>query len=292
MNKNYSIGVMQGRLLPKYQGRYQAHPVGMWQEEFNIAQKLNVDAIEFILDFNDAEINPLMTKDGLKQIKDLVAKTGVVVKSVCADYFMHALLHSVSIEEIEASKAVLTALIANCSEIGINDIVIPLVDQSSMHTIESKKEFIENMRSIIPLAEHYSMNLALETDLSPHDFANLLKNLDSPRITVNYDSGNSASLGYDVRQEFAAYGARVSSIHIKDRLRGGGSVTLGSGNTDFDAFFECVNSLDYKGIFIMQAYRDDEGVSIFKQQFEWVKSKLDAYHEKRSSCYGYSSHTC
>ncbi len=32
--KSYSIGVMQGRLLPKYEGRYQAHPIGYWQKEF------------------------------------------------------------------------------------------------------------------------------------------------------------------------------------------------------------------------------------------------------------------
>ena len=31
------IGVMQGRLLPKHQGRYQAHPLGYWQKEFEIA---------------------------------------------------------------------------------------------------------------------------------------------------------------------------------------------------------------------------------------------------------------
>ena len=54
------IGVMQGRLLPKYQGRYQAHPVGYWQDEFYIASKNGLDCIEFILDFNDAEINPLL----------------------------------------------------------------------------------------------------------------------------------------------------------------------------------------------------------------------------------------
>ena len=35
------IGVMQGRLLPKYHGRYQAHPVDYWQEEFEIARRLD-----------------------------------------------------------------------------------------------------------------------------------------------------------------------------------------------------------------------------------------------------------
>ena len=42
-----SIGVMQGRLLPKYKGRYQAHPLGYWQDEFLIAASFQFDYIEF-----------------------------------------------------------------------------------------------------------------------------------------------------------------------------------------------------------------------------------------------------
>ena len=53
------LGIMQGRLLPKYQGRYQAHPIGYWQDEFEMVAGLGLDCIEFILDFNDAEENPL-----------------------------------------------------------------------------------------------------------------------------------------------------------------------------------------------------------------------------------------
>ena len=47
------IGVMQGRLLPKYKGNYQAHPLGYWKKEFKIARDIGLDNIEFILDFNE-----------------------------------------------------------------------------------------------------------------------------------------------------------------------------------------------------------------------------------------------
>ena len=63
-----NFGVMQGRLLPKYQGRYQAHPIGYWQNEFFQAKELGLDCIEFILDFNDADKNPLLTKNGPSEI--------------------------------------------------------------------------------------------------------------------------------------------------------------------------------------------------------------------------------
>ena len=89
------LGVMQGRLLPKYRGNYQAFPVGYWTDEFFIAKKLGLDLIEFILDHNDAELNPLLRDGGIEQIKSLMQKTGVSVekRSICADYFMQAPLH-------------------------------------------------------------------------------------------------------------------------------------------------------------------------------------------------------
>ncbi len=69
MTNNYKIGVMQGRLLPKYQSRYQAHPLGYWQNEFAVAASYDIDCIEFILDFELYEKNPLMTEAGIDEIK-------------------------------------------------------------------------------------------------------------------------------------------------------------------------------------------------------------------------------
>ena len=52
---------MQGRLLPKYLGRYQTHPVGYWKKEFSIAKSFGLNCIEFILDLNDYKKNPLLS---------------------------------------------------------------------------------------------------------------------------------------------------------------------------------------------------------------------------------------
>ncbi len=45
MDNQIKTGIMQGRLLPKYQGRYQAHPVGYWQDEFYLVSERNMDLI-------------------------------------------------------------------------------------------------------------------------------------------------------------------------------------------------------------------------------------------------------
>jgi L-ribulose-5-phosphate 3-epimerase len=263
------LGVMQGRLLPKYEGRYQAHPKGYWQDEFKIAKNLGLDCIEFILDFNDFNDNPLMHKEGVDEILSISNFHGVSVKSICADYFMEAPLHHYDEVEVEKSIKVLEQLIESSSLLGVKDIVIPCVDNSSLVGSHNANRFIENISGQIKNIEKRNINIALETDLPPRDFVNLLENINSNNVTINYDIGNSASLGFDPVEELECYGDRITDIHIKDRTLNGGPVVLGSGNANFDIFFEKLIGLDYNGIFIMQAYRDDNGVEIFKEQMHW-----------------------
>jgi len=273
LSRRNPLGVMQGRLLPKYRGRYQAHPVGYWQGEFSKAAAMELDCIEFILDYNDAEDNPLLLPDGPNEIIRISEETGVKVLTVCADYFMEAPLHHQNDEIASRSKSILERLIHNGRSLGLSDIIIPCVDQSSMRGQIAQDMFVERLRPFLELAEVSGINLSLETDLAPGPFAELLNRFDSPRITVNYDIGNSAALGFDPVDELACYGKCISDIHIKDRVRGGGSVVLGTGAAQFDRFFAALVPFNYKGPFILQAYRDDEGVDVFAQQLAWVRQR-------------------
>jgi L-ribulose-5-phosphate 3-epimerase len=272
---NNKIGVMQGRLVPKYQGRYQAFPIGMWQDEFRVAKECGLDLIEFILDFNAAEENPLLQSDGVSEIVSISKETSVSVNTICADYFMEAPLHSSDEKVAEESFKVLERLLEAAKTLKITDIVIPCVDQSSLKTESSVDRFIQQITKIIPRIEKQNINLSLETDLSPKPFVELLNKLNSKNITVNYDIGNSAALGFDPIEELNAYGGRITDIHIKDRVLAGGPVTLGEGNADFARFFDKLEEFNYQGPFIMQAYRDDEGVEIFKKQLDWIKKYLN-----------------
>ena len=269
------IGVMQGRLVPKYQGRYQAFPIGMWQDEFKVAKECDLDLIEFILDFNEADENPLLKLGGVEEIVKISKDTGVSVKTICADYFMEAPLHSSDDKVVEESFKILERLLEVAKVLKITDIVIPCVDQSSLKTKEAVNRFMKQIIKIIPTIEKENINLSLETDLAPQPFIELLNKFNSKNITVNYDIGNSAALGFDSDEELEAYGDRITDIHIKDRLLGGGPVTLGKGNADFTKFFDKLEGYDYQGPFIMQAYRDDEGVEIFRKQLDWIKKYLN-----------------
>ena len=195
MNK---IGVMQGRLLPKYLGRYQAHPINYWKDEFFIAKEIGLDCIEFILDYNDANSNPLLTDDGVKEINSAVQDSSIEVKTICADYFMEAPLHSFDSSVVKTSQVVMKTLLDNANKIGVSDIVIPCVDQSSLEGKDAAKRFVRNLKPMLIIAEKYGINLSLETDLAPGPFVDLLDRFNSHKVKVNYDIGNSAALGYDL----------------------------------------------------------------------------------------------
>ena len=264
------LGVMQGRLLPKYNGRFQAHPVGYWQNEFEVANDLGFKHIEFILDHNDALKNPLLNADGVFEIKKYIDNTGVRVRSICADYFMEAPLHSADEAVAQSSFQVMTHLMKSIAPLETECIVLPCVDQSSVSSNSEKERLIKVLQKLSKNCEELNLTIALEMDLNPDEFHFLLKELPET-ITVNYDTGNSAALGFDIEEEFDAYGHRISDIHLKDRELGGGSVKLGKGNTDFKKVIQSIKKINYNGIIVMQAYRDDEGVEILKTQLNTLR---------------------
>ena len=114
------------------------------------------------------------------------------------------------------------------------------------------------------------MELHLETSLEPAVFAETLARIGHPLLKANYDSGNSSSLGYKPRDEFAVYGPRVGSVHIKDRVLGGTTVPLGTGDADFASLFDCLDEVGYTGDFILQVARDVPG-----QEVAWARANRE-----------------
>lgn len=268
------IGVMQGRLLPKFHGRYQAHPVGYWQDEFPIAKNLGLDCVEVILDYNDLSRNPLTSHDGLEKLKRVVNKTGVEVQSICADYFMQAPLHASDAAVRQNSLVQLESLISSAAVLGVRDVVIPCVDQSSLLEPVCWPYLIGALHEVQPVLEETGVNLSLETDLGPEEFARLLDRIGLSQVTVNYDTGNSAALGYDTEEELNAYGHSITDVHIKDRRLGSGPIEVGAGDADIKRTLSLLSALNYTGPFIMQAFRDDEGIAVFSRQLSLFRNML------------------
>jgi hexulose-6-phosphate isomerase len=146
-----------------------------------------------------------------------------------------------------------------------------------MTTEREKQSVIEVLQRTLPLAVRHSVELHLESDFNPVDFANFLARIEHPSLKVNWDSGNSSGLGYVATEEFAAYGNRIGSIHIKDRYRkpDGGVETrpLGTGSANFDNVFQAIRGIGYRGGVTLQVARgkDNDEVGFIQAQLAFVK---------------------
>lgn len=275
------IGIMQGRLLPAVNNRIQAFPKSNWEKEFPLAERLGFDTIEFIFDDDEDEVehHPLLAND-CQPIKALIARHSVDVQTICVDYCMKHPLHREDERDIARSLDFLRRLLDGAQSLGVTDIVIPCVDQSSLRTQADQERLIQNLKPILHLCEAKKINFALETDLGPIDLKSLLDKLQSSCIRVNYDVGNSAAFGYDPVEEWEAYGELVSSVHIKDRVLGGPSVPLGTGAVRFDVFFRIARNKGYQGPFIIQAarYVGKDDLIVVRQYKEFIQSFIARYY--------------
>lgn len=254
-----ALGIMQGRLLPPEGEALQAFPRDGWEREFALAAEAGLAFIEWIDDVHGEDVNPLLTDDGQARMAELAAATGVAVRSVCADWFQANPPTRGSAAERRERVERLRFVLDRCRRAGIERAVLPFVDHSSLRDEDERGLLASALGAVLPDARRHGIELHLETDLGPEEFATLLSAVDDPLIRVNYDSGNSSSLGYDVRAELAAYGERVGSVHVKDRVRGGTTVPLGEGDADLPGLFSELRRLGYRGDIVLQAARGESG---------------------------------
>src|SRR5438067_3257619 len=216
------VGIMQGRLVPPVGDRIQSFPTENWRHESPAARAAGLDSIEWIYDAGNDGANPIASDDGIAEMRALSSEHGIDVVSLCADYFMAEPLLKGTAEERSTRLTKLDWLLDHCEKSGIQRIVLPFVDNSKLETDSDLDELAVLLRELTPQAAKAGVEIHLETSLAPARFALLLEEIGEPSVRVNYDSGNSASLGFCVEEEFAAYGNAIGSVHIRDRLRRGG----------------------------------------------------------------------
>lgn len=253
---------MQGRLSPPADGRFQSFPRVHWEREITLASQVPVRGIEWIYDQYGEGANPLETTKDRARMRFLLAQQGIRVVSICADYFMESPLAQGDAAQRAQRQERLNWLISVCPEMAIGRIVLPFVDESRMGDAASRDTVLRVLHEVLPQAQAVGVELHLEADFSPSDFRAFLSEIDHPLVRVNYDAGNSSALGYRPAEEFAAYGERIGSFHIKDRVRGGKTVPLGEGDADFASLRAALIDIDYGGDFVLQVARGEPGAEV------------------------------
>ncbi len=279
-----TYGIMQGRLSPPEDGRFQSFPRSAWREEFSRARAAGLDYIEWIHDaYGEGKdstgriANPIFSESGLAEFDALKHEHNIATPALCGDWFMDVPLIRCSPAERVRRERHLHDLIPIARRIGATRIVLPFVDNSKIKGEYEKQTVIEILKRALLIAEKNAVELHIEADFNPTEFANFLSRIQHPMLKVNWDSGNSSGLGYVATEEFAAYGDRIGSVHIKDRYKKpeGGVETrpLGTGSANFDDVFSAIRSIDYKAGVTLQVARgaDNDEVNFIKDQLAFVK---------------------
>jgi hexulose-6-phosphate isomerase len=253
------IGFMQGRLVPPVDGRIQAFPWSCWRDEFATGARLGLGSIEWTLDQERLYENPLFFNRGQEEIRALSAQHNLAVSSVTGDCFMQAPFWKTEGGSREGLQKDFHAILEACAAVGISLIVIPLVDNGRIENRQQEDSLIRLVTDSVSYLEATRLRVVFESDYKPSELRRFIKRLDPARFGVNYDIGNSAYLGYDPTEEIALYGDRILNVHVKDRVRGGPTVPLGTGAADFDAVFAALHRASYSGIYVLQTARAADG---------------------------------
>ena len=263
----YKYGIMQGRLTSPKDNRIQFFPKDEWIEEFGSAAQIGFDCIEWLYDFHDADTNPIATNEGIETIKSLMQHHNVKVNSLCAHCFIEKTLVGASAGEKNEALSLLGWLLTRLKMFGATRLVLPVEDAAHLTDNAEFERQLEWMKHALNLAEENQMEIDMETTLSPFALACFLEKLPHPLLKVNYDIGNSAGMGYDIKDEFSAYGHRIGSVHIKDKLLNGPTVALGTGIADFQLLADCLENINFTGDIVLEAARGISG-----EELTWAKN--------------------
>ena len=240
---NKSIGFMQGRLCDRLDGKIQAFPWRDWENEFPAAAAIDLHLMEWTLDQERLYENPLMTADGQEKIRRLCQQYDVSIPSLTGDCFMQAPFWKASGKIRTDLQSDFLAIGRACAAVGIRMMVVPLVDDGRLVAAEEENDLVDFLLSKQPFLVEHQLQVIFESDFTPPDLARFIARLPAKQFGVNYDIGNSAALGFNPSEEFAAYGARVVNVHIKDRLLAGTTVPLKTGDADFNSVFSALASV-------------------------------------------------
>ncbi len=252
LNKN--LGFMQGRLSPIIDDMIQRFPYDDWNSELILAKNNNWNLMEWTIDYFTFEKNPILD-DSFDNIKF----EGIKIDSITADFFMQDpfFLHE-SKEKINSLILDFKKVINSMIKLKIKYIVLPLVDNASLTQNKVDEDHvIEKLSLIFNEFKKDNIEFIFESDYKPKKLLKFIEKFNSKKVGINYDSGNSASLGFKCEEEIFTYGQWIKNCHLKDRVFGGATVKFGEGNTDFQKILRCLNDIKYDGNFILQGARAD-----------------------------------
>jgi L-ribulose-5-phosphate 3-epimerase len=261
MNAAREIGILQGRLGG-----------GPVSDEAKTAAVLGFDAIELLVREGDTAQHAIWTDTGIQKLKEIRNQTGISFPSVNADHFKLGGLTHADFGVREAAIKDLKRLVQQVASLGGQRILLPFFDAGELRMDRDFEKLIDSLRQAMPAAKALSITLSVETTLPSKDVCRILDAV--PGLCAYYDIGNAASFGFDLLQELRDLGGRISGIHVKDRLRGGPNVPMGTGAVPFSQVIPALQRLPYGGPWILETTPGDQPIEFARKHLAFLKGHM------------------
>ncbi len=251
------LGIIQGRLTVPKEG-HQTTPEN-WQDEFTLINKLSLNHIEWNLNKEKLLNNPLFTS----KIDQVYVQQ---ISSVCFDNVV-----SESIFDPEYFYRNVLILIPLLTEIGINRITLPLVEEARLKS----EEDLDKVKNYLNLCGENNSKLIIniESDSEIYYTKSLINY--SKNIHFTYDTGNITAERYGHEEYLNNTIHKITNVHLKDREYGGNSVCNFKGDTNFDLIFSTLAKFKYDNLFTLQMARGKTG-----KEEDIVKYYRDNFKER------------
>ena len=169
---------MQGRLSKPRSSLIQEFPWEDWANEFQLAARCSLNCIEWTVDLNKFETNPIFDPIYREFIHQITQSNGITVESITLDNFVEAPLHKVNAKNnLNSDIKKLEWIVDRIRAHSIKTLVLPIVKENG----EESEETLANLCQILADAQSFleanSIFLALELELSIDQISNVVKSL-------------------------------------------------------------------------------------------------------------------
>lgn len=267
--KSFPVAILQGRLSPDTDNRYQFFPKENWQEEFRIASQLGFDGIEWLIDPKNWQTNPIFDAR-YDEVANVEKETGIPVTSICADWFMEVCIWEGDAKEHQNNiKKLFPQIAATRHKV----LLIPLLETHPIHEEAIQDKVVGVLKPLASELEDKGICIAFETELPAASLLSFLRKFESNAFGVYYDTGNCTSYGFDCPTDIRMLGDAIKGIQLKDRKIGiFKPLPLGQGDADFRGILEALTEIDWKGTLVMQAWRGEEYEQDARAQLAFIRS--------------------
>ncbi|MDB4037932.1 sugar phosphate isomerase/epimerase [Candidatus Thioglobus sp.] len=245
-----NVGIMQGRLSSKQNQPLQSFPWNSWQKEFERANSIGFNQIEWLVDGDNDYDNPIASLEGQKEILRLSDKFDVSVKSLCAHSLIDGNLLHANPLNVESAKHKFSQILSWASAINVEFVIFPIMDAMSIQNNNAKEKIKSILHEVVNTTHP---KVLLESNLPANQLKFFLDDVDLVNLGILYDLGNATAMGFDIENELKALHLDIGEVHIKDRYKNNGnSVRLGHADTQFNTAVKLLKDLAWEGSFVLE----------------------------------------